>query len=168
MGNPNDNELVEMKVKGLMLDPISDAPIVVLRDKSSHRFLPIWIGVPEANAIAMVLEDVTVPRPMTHDLYANTLRALGASIESIEVHDLVENTFYARINLGGGGEILSIDSRPSDAIAIALRTGAPIFVSTKVLENAKANPLVDNLSEDEKIKEILKSLDEEDLGDYTM
>ncbi len=168
MSASDQDSFIQMEVKGLMLDPISDAPIVVLRDVDGSRFLPIWIGVPEANAIALMLEDVKVPRPMTHDLYVSTLHSLGATVINVEVHNLVKNTFYARINLDMEDATKVIDSRPSDAIAIALRAGAPILVSETVLKNARANPLLDNLSEDEKIKEILKNLDEEDLGDYTM
>ncbi len=168
MSDSDQDEFIQMEVKGLMLDPISDAPIVVLRDVNGSRFLPIWIGVPEANAIALVLEDVTVPRPMTHDLFVTTLHGLGASVVQIEVHNLIKNTFYARLHIEVDGAPKLVDARPSDAIAIALRAGAPILVSESVLKNARANPLLDNLSEDEKIKEILKNLDEEDLGDYTM
>ena len=168
MSKSDQDDFIQMEVKGLMLDPISDAPIVVLRDVNGSRFLPIWIGVPEANAIALVLEDVKVPRPMTHDLFVATLHGLGVSVVQIEVHNLIKNTFYARLHLEVDGAPKLVDSRPSDAIAIALRAGAPILVSESVLKNARANPLLDNLSEDEKIKEILKNLDEEDLGDYTM
>ena len=168
MEDSADNELIQMKVKGLMLDPTTDAPIVVLKDIDGSLFLPIWIGVLEANAIAISMEDVKVPRPMTHDLYVNTLRSLGAVIERIEVHTLIASTFYARIRLRIDGQEKVIDARPSDSIAIALRTGADIFVGKTVLENAKINTVVSDLSEDDKIKEILKNLDEEDLGDYTM
>ena len=161
-------ELVRMEVKGLMLDPVSEAPIVVLRDSEETKFLPIWIGVPEANAIALTLEDVKVPRPMTHDLYLSTLKILGAQISRIEIHNLVKNTFYARVVLSIDADEMAIDARPSDAIAVALRAGASIWVSQQVLDQAKSSPLSEDLDEDEKIKEILKNLDEEDLGDYTM
>ena len=172
MATDSDDKLIPMLVKGLMLDPVTEAPIVVLRDEEESRFLPIWIGASEANAIAITLENVQVPRPMTHDLLVTTLQATGITLNRIEIHSLVSSTFYARLILEIDSEEQAIDARPSDAIAVSLRVGAPILVSESVLKQAKTGPTPEpgnqDQPEDEKIKEILKNLDEEDLGDYTM
>jgi bifunctional DNase/RNase len=128
---------IEMTIKGLMVDPITNMPIILLRDEAGQRVLPIWVGIFEANAIALQIENVATARPMTHDLLRNVIRDLNASVERIVVCDLKENTFYAMIYLTVGGETVAVDSRPSDAIALALRTRAPIFVEEAVVENAK-------------------------------
>jgi bifunctional DNase/RNase len=117
---------IEMTIKGLMVDPITNMPIVILRDKDGQRVLPIWVGVFEANAIALQIENVTPQRPMTHDLLNNVIHDLKADIKKVVVSDLKENTFYALIHLSLGGETMVIDARPSDAIALALRARAPI------------------------------------------
>lgn len=161
-------EELRMEIKGLMLDPSSNVPIVILRDEESDVFLPIWIGVFEANAIALRIEGVQPPRPMTHDLLLATFETLGAAIERIVISDLRESTFFAVIHLDRKGEKLTIDSRPSDAIALALRAEAPIFVLRSVLEKARAVDLDESASEEEKIRKMLEELGPEDLGKYTM
>src|SRR6058998_308284 len=128
---------IEMSIKGLMVDPISNMPIVILRDKDGHKTLPIWVGMFEANAIALQIENIATPRPMTHDLLRNVIHDLKASVEKIVVCDLQENTFYALIYLLLHGQSVAVDARPSDAIALALRTKAPIFVEDTVIDNAK-------------------------------
>lgn len=128
---------VEMKVDGLTLDPVTNMPIIILKDLEGDRVLPIWVGIFEANAIALEIEKISTPRPMTHDLIKNILEGLEASINHIFVSDLKDNTFYAVISVNIGGTNVDIDSRPSDAIAVALRVNAPILVSTKVIEEAR-------------------------------
>src|SRR5262245_40123633 len=128
---------IEMTIKGLMVDPITNMPIVILRDKEGQKVLPIWVGIFEANAIALQIENVATPRPMTHDLLRNVIQDLNAAVQRVVVSDLQENTFYALIYLTVNGETVAIDARPSDAIALALRTRAPIFVEEKVIDNAK-------------------------------
>ena len=128
---------VEMKVKGLALDPLSNLPIIILRDEDDKRSLPIWIGIYEANAIALELEKIETPRPMTHDLIKNILETIEARVLKVMVTDLKENTFYAVLHLQTGGTEYTVDSRPSDAIALALRVGAPIYVDEDVVRKAK-------------------------------
>jgi uncharacterized protein len=128
---------VEMKVKGLALDPLSNLPIIILRDEDDKRSLPIWIGIYEANAIALELEKIETPRPMTHDLIKNILETIEARVLKVMVTDLKENTFYAVLHLQAGGTEYTVDSRPSDAIALALRVGAPIYVEEDVVRKAK-------------------------------
>ena len=126
-----------MKVDGLTLDPVTNMPIIILKDLEGDRVLPIWVGIFEANAIALEIEKISTPRPMTHDLIKNILDGLDASINHIFVSELKDNTFYAVISVNIGGTTVDIDSRPSDAIAVALRVHAPILVSTKVIEEAR-------------------------------
>jgi len=159
---------IEMTIKGLMVDPITNMPIVILRDKDGHRVLPIWVGVFEANAIALQIENVTTPRPMTHDLLKNVIADLRARIEKIVVSDLKENTFFALIYLSVGGEIMAIDARPSDAIALALRARAPIFVEERVIDHAKTVDIAPEKGETERLQKWLESLDPDDLGKYKM
>src|SRR5512134_3706116 len=128
---------VEMKVRGLALDPVSNMPIIILRDEEEKRSLPIWVGIFEANAIALELEKVSTPRPMTHDLIKNILESVDAKVEKIVVNDLRDNTFFALIHLRLGEEEITVDSRPSDAIALALRVAAPIFVEEDVVRRAQ-------------------------------
>jgi hypothetical protein len=127
---------LEMQVTGLTIDPVNNAPIVVLREKDGSRILPIWIGVIEASAIAFELEQVKLTRPMTHDLLKTTVESLGASVVRVAVVDLKENTYFASIVLDHDGETIEIDARPSDAIALALRVKTPIFCESTVLEQA--------------------------------
>ena len=160
--------LVRMEIKGLMLDPTSNIPIVVLREEGGQIFLPIWIGVFEANAIALRIEGIEPPRPLTHDLLRSVFAHFEAEVQRIVISDLRENTFFARIDIVRGGEASGIDARPSDAIALALRTEAPIFVRRDVLERAKAVDLATQATDEEKLKEWLEELNPEDLGKYTM
>jgi uncharacterized protein len=129
---------VEMKVRGLALDPLSNLPIIILRDDDEKRSLPIWIGIYEANAIALELEKIETPRPMTHDLIKNILETIEARVTKVVVTDLKENTFYAVLHLQVGATEYTVDSRPSDAIALALRVGAPIYVDEDVVRKAKS------------------------------
>ena len=129
--------MIEMNIKGLMVDPITNMPIIILRDQEGEKVLPIWVGVFEANAIALQIENIQTPRPMTHDLLRNIIQDLQATVEKIVVCDLKENTFYALIHLQTPAGPVAIDARPSDAIALALRTRAPILVDEKVIDNAK-------------------------------
>src|SRR5215475_5792968 len=124
---------IEMSIKGLMVDPITNMPIVILRDKDGQKVLPIWVGIFEANAIALQIENVATPRPMTHDLLRNVIQDLNATVQKIVVCDLQENTFYALIYLSVSGETVAVDARPSDAIALALRSRCPIYVEESVL-----------------------------------
>ncbi len=126
--------LKEMKVAGITVDPFTNTPIVLLKDSEEKDVLPIWIGLLEASSIATALENIETPRPMTHDLIKNLLDSLGVKILKIEVNDLKDNTYYALIHLDVNRKRMVIDSRPSDAIAIALRTSAPIFVEESVIQ----------------------------------
>jgi bifunctional DNase/RNase len=158
-----------MKVRGLALDPVSNMPIIILRDEEEKRSLPIWVGIFEANAIALELEKITTPRPMTHDLIKNILESVDAKVEKIVVNDLRDNTFFALIHLRLGEEEITVDSRPSDAIALALRVGAPIFVDDDVVRRAKSVEVAPKESDDqEKLKEWLENLKPEDFGKYKM
>jgi bifunctional DNase/RNase len=160
---------IEMTIKGLMVDPITNTPIVILRDKDGQRVLPIWVGLFEANAIALQIENVSMPRPMTHDLLRNVIQGLHATVERIVVCDLQENTFYALVYLLLGdnpGERLAIDARPSDAIALALRTRAPIFVEEAVVDHAKTVDFSTEQADADRLQKWLENLDPEDLGKY--
>ncbi len=159
---------VRMEIKGLMLDPTSNVPIVILRDEAGRIFLPIWIGVFEANAIALRLESVETPRPMTHDLLRNAIETIGAKVSKIVISDLRDNTFYAQIHVQTNGTAVEIDARPSDAIALALRTEAPIFVLQPVLDKAQAVDLATQATDEEKLKKWLEEISPEDLGKYEM
>ncbi len=131
------SDLVPMSIKGLMLDPVSNSPIVVLKDEQETCFLPIWVGIFEANAIALQLENIATPRPMTHDLLRNTISELDARVTRVVINDLRDSTFFAQIRVIAGERTLELDARPSDAIALALRTEAPIFVEQSVLDQAQ-------------------------------
>jgi bifunctional DNase/RNase len=159
---------IEMTIKGLMVDPITNMPIVILRDKDGQKVLPIWVGIFEANAIALQIENVSTPRPMTHDLLRNVIHDLNASVQRIVVSDLQENTFYALIYLTVNGETVAIDARPSDAIALALRTRAPIFVEEKVIDHAKTVDFSADKADADRLHKWLESLDPDDLGKYKM
>ncbi|MGB9835167.1 MAG: bifunctional nuclease family protein [Candidatus Saccharicenans sp.] len=157
-----------MKIKGLVVDPISKMPIVVLEDPLSEQILPIWIGVFEANAIALSLEGILTPRPMTHDLMKNFLDELNIKVEKVVVNDVRDNTFYAIIYLSQNEISYQIDSRPSDAIALALRVQAPIYVNEEVLKKAHGLKSEESLEDSEKLKQWLENLRPEDLGKYKM
>ncbi len=159
---------IEMTIKGLMIDPITNMPIVILKDKEGNRILPIWVGIFEANAIALQIENIATPRPMTHDLLKNVLGDLEANVQKIVVCELKDNTFYAMIYLSRNGQVIAVDSRPSDAIALALRTKAPIFVEESVVEGAKGMDLTMDTTDSEKLQKWLENLNPEDLGKYKM
>ena len=160
-------QLVPMSIKGLMLDPVSNSPIVVLKDEDEKFFLPIWVGIFEANAIALQLENVTTPRPMTHDLLRNLISELDARVTRVVINDLRDSTFFAQIRVIAGQRTMEIDARPSDAIALALRTEAPIFVAQSVLDQAQTiSP--DSDDSDEKIKKWFEQLGPDDMGKYKM
>src|SRR6476620_9392501 len=159
---------IEMTIKGLMVDPITNTPIVILRDQDGQRVLPIWVGIFEANAIALQMENIPTPRPMTHDLLRNVIQDLRATVEKIVVCDLQENTFYALIYLTVNGDTVAIDARPSDAIALALRTRAPIFVEETVIDNAKTVDTSSEKADADRLHTWLESIDPDDLGKYKM
>ena len=161
-----DDTLILMEVKGLMMDPSSSVPIVILRSEEHSRILPIWIGIFEANAIALKLEGIEPPRPMTHDLLVNMLGGVNCRIQRVAINDLVDNTFFAQIFLRVESQELVVDSRPSDAIALALRAEVPIYVAETVLEKARADDL--RARDEEKLKKWLEEVDPDDLGKYTM
>ncbi|MDH3745754.1 MAG: bifunctional nuclease family protein [Acidobacteriota bacterium] len=164
----NVADALEVEVRGLMFDPSSNTPIVVLREPKSERFLPIWIGVFEAQAIAMRIEGVDSPRPMTHDLLQASVKELGGVVTRIVITDLHENTFFAEVHLARNGESAVVDSRPSDAIALALRAEAPVFVMPAVLDKAKAEKLGASQPDEDQLKEWLENARPEDLGEYEM
>jgi bifunctional DNase/RNase len=159
---------VEMKIRGLMMDPQTNNPIVVLKDVNGTAILPIWVGIYEASAIASEIEKQATPRPMTHDLIRNLLFGLETAVKKIVVSDLKDDTFYAVIWLERNGEMISVDSRPSDALAIALRMDCPIFVDETVLKTSKENTPVAEVSNNEDLRKWLESLSDEDLGRYKM
>jgi uncharacterized protein len=159
---------IEMTIKGLMVDPVTNMPIIILRDKDGQKVLPIWVGLCEANAIWSQIENVSTPRPMTHDLLRNVIHDLRASVQKIVVCDLQENTFYALIYLLLNGETVAVDARPSDAIALALRARCPIFVEDTVIDNAKTVDFSAEKTDADRLQKWLESLDPDDLGKYKM
>jgi bifunctional DNase/RNase len=159
---------VEMKIRGLMMDLVTNMPIVVLKDLNGSSILPIWVGIYEANAIALEIEKVQTPRPMTHDLLKNVLLGLDVRVQKVVVNELKDDTFYALIWVERGGQIMSIDSRPSDALALALRVDCPIFVDDEVLKNSKVSSAVTEKSTNEQLRNWLENLSDEDLGHYKM
>jgi hypothetical protein len=163
----------EMKVSGLTMDPFTNTPIIILKDLEGKSVLPIWIGLLEASAIATELENIQLPRPMTHDLVRNILENLKVEVTKVEVVDLKDNTFFASLHLNISQKTIVIDARPSDAIAIALRTKAPIFVNEKVIEKSRKVSLEkfklgEEKADVDKWKEILETMPPEDFGKYKM
>ncbi|HEV7218347.1 MAG TPA: bifunctional nuclease family protein, partial [Terriglobales bacterium] len=156
------------KIRGLMMDPVTNMPIVILKDAGSDAVLPIWVGIYEANAIALEIEKVATPRPMTHDLIKNVLVGLAANVHKVVVTELRDDTFYAVIWMEREGRIISIDSRPSDALALALRVDCPIFVEDGVLKNSKLAANVSDRVTSEELRKWLEGLNDEDLGRYKM
>jgi bifunctional DNase/RNase len=159
---------VEMKIKGLMWDPVSRMPIVILRAQSGETLLPIFVGLFEANAIAQQLDGSVAPRPMTHDLLGNMIDALKGRVERIVITDLRENTFFAVIHLDSAGKKLEIDARPSDAMALALRVKVPILVEETVLDRSSASGDEGQVDEAERLRRWLENVDPEELGLYEM
>jgi uncharacterized protein len=159
---------VELQLRGLILDPTSETPVLILREVDGSIFLPIWIGPFEANAIALAVEGVPTPRPLTHDLLRSTLVTLGGRLERVEIHDLAEGTFFARLVVQTATASLEIDARPSDAIALALRAEAPIWAARRVLDAALGAAKAVHETDEEKIREWLERAGPEDLGKYSM
>jgi hypothetical protein len=160
---------VEMKIRGLMMDPVTNMPIVVLKDVAGNSILPIWVGIYEANAIALEIEKVSTPRPMTHDLIRTLLHGLETGMRKVVVSELKDDTFYAVIWLEKDGALISVDSRPSDALALALRLDCPIYVDDSVLKSSKASSAVsEKLNNNEELRRYLENLNDEDLGRYKM
>ena len=164
---------IEMKVSGLTMDPITNTPIVILKDLEEKRAIPIWIGIFEASAIATEIEKITFSRPMTHDLLNEILKLLKAEVIRVEIHDLRTNTFFANLHLRLHGEPIVVDARPSDAIAIALRAGAPIFVEDRVIDKSRNVDIGTKMADLDKLKkeklaEFLENLSPEDFGKYKM
>ena len=160
--------LVEMTIKGLLVDPVTNMPIVVLRDKDDQRVLPIWVGIFEANAIALQIENISTSRPMTHDLLTNVISGLEGGIQKVVVSDLKGSTFYSLIYMLIKEQIVVIDARPSDSIALALRAHAPIFVEETVIENAKTLEITADKTQEERLQKWLEGLEIQDLGKYKM
>jgi bifunctional DNase/RNase len=160
---------VEFTIKGMILDPVNNSPVVILQDTEETTILPIWIGVFEANAIALELEHIETPRPMTHDLIRALLKQLAAAMEKIVVTDLVDSTYFAEIHLVHHGEPVVVDSRPSDALAVAIRMGARIFVNEEVIRKSRSFSIADreNWTEDD-LRKWLENASPEDLGKYKM
>ena len=159
---------VEMRIRGLLMDPVTNSPIVILKDANSDTVLPIWVGVFEANAIALEIEKVSTPRPMTHDLIKNVLSGLDAHVHKVVVTELKEDTFFAVIWMEREGRIISVDSRPSDALALALRVDCPIFVEDEVLKTQKKMTSAADPATNEELRKWLEGLNDEDLGRYKM
>ena len=159
---------IEMTIKGLMVDPVTSMPIILLRDSGGERVLPIWVGAFEANAIALQIENVSTPRPMTHDLLNNVIQGLNASLEKVVVCEVKDSTFYALMHLRLPDGIVVVDARPSDAIALALRASAPIFVDEDVIEEAKSLDFKPEQADSARLQKWLESLNPEDLGKYKM
>ncbi|MEW6332637.1 MAG: bifunctional nuclease family protein [Thermodesulfobacteriota bacterium] len=164
---------IEMRVSGLTMDPITNTPIVILKDLEEKKAIPIWIGIFEASAIASQIEKITFSRPMTHDLLNEIVKLLNTEVVRVDIHDLRNNTFFANIHLLRDGKPIVVDARPSDAIAIALRAGAPIFVDEKVIDKSRNVDFgtkmtdLDRLKK-EKLAEFLENLSPEDFGKYKM
>jgi bifunctional DNase/RNase len=159
---------LEVKIRGLMMDPATNQPVVVLKELQGSGVLPIWVGVYEAQAIALEIEKVQTARPMTHDLLKNVLTGLNVHVQKVVVSDLKDDTFYALIWMERDGETLSMDSRPSDALALALRLDCPIFVEDQVLKSSKITSVVSEKSSNEELRKWLENLSDEDLGRYKM
>ncbi len=156
--------LIEMAIKGLMVDPLTNLPIIILRDETNERVLPIWVGPVEANAIALQVENVSTPRPMTHDLLRHVMAQLGGTLTRVIIHDLKESTFYAYLEIVRDDERILVDARPSDALALSLRTKVPIFVNLSVFEHARGADVAPQQVDEERLQRWLESLDPDDLG----
>jgi len=153
-----------MAIKGLMVDPLTNLPIIILRDDTNERVLPIWVGPVEANAIALQVENVSTPRPMTHDLLRHVMAELGGRLTRVIIHDLKDSTFYAFLEVERDGERILIDARPSDALALSLRSKVPIFVNVSVFEHARGADVAPQQVDQERLQRWLESLDPDDLG----
>jgi uncharacterized protein len=159
---------VEMKIRGLVMDPASNMPIVILKDVKSDTVLPIWVGMYEANAIALEIEKSATPRPMTHDLLKNLIRGLNAAVQKVVVTELKNDTFYAVIWMEHEGETVALDARPSDAIALALRWDCPIYVNREVLENSRQSAAGAQSVTADEMRRWLENLNDDEMGRYKM
>jgi bifunctional DNase/RNase len=159
---------VEMKIRGLIVDPSTNMPIVLLKDPQSDTLLPIWVGIYEAQAIALEVEKAQAPRPLTHDLLKNLVHGLNAQVQRVVVTELKDDTFYAVIWMEQNGEVVAMDSRPSDALALALRADCPIYVDEDVLRAAKVLPNPAEQVSSQDVRKWLEGLGDEDLGRYKM
>jgi bifunctional DNase/RNase len=164
---PLDTE-IEVRIRGLMMDPSTRQPIVVLNDLAGEVVLPIWVGLYEANAIALEIEKATTPRPMTHDLMSNLVRGLNARVSRVVVGSLREDTFHATVWMDQGGEVVALDARPSDAIALALRSDCPIFISRQVFEHARKTSNGSANLTPEDLRRWLENLNDDEMGRYKM
>ncbi|AFL88177.1 hypothetical protein Terro_1887 [Terriglobus roseus DSM 18391] len=158
---------VEVRIRGLMMDPVTNMPMIVLKDLTGDGVLPIWVGIFEANAIALEIEKSATPRPMTHDLLRNVLRAFDATVTRVVINDLKDDTFFAVIWLDRDGDVMTMDSRPSDALALAMRADCPIYVSRTVMDNARMNQKGRDVNSDE-LRRWLEGLGDDDMGRYKM
>ena len=159
---------IEMQIRGLMMDPVTNMPIVILKDIDSEMVLPIWVGIFEANAIALELEKTATPRPMTHDLLQNMARGLNAQVQKVVVSELRDDTFYAVIWMNHASEVVSMDARPSDAIALALRWDCPIYVNRTVLEQSKQSTTGAQTVNADQMRRWLENLNDDEMGRYKM
>ena len=156
--------LVEMQIKGLMMDPVTNVPIVILKDEEGTRVLPIWVGPSEASAIALQIENVAPPRPMTHDLLRDVVGALGVTVSRVIISALKGSTFFALLELRQGADVILVDARPSDALALAVRTRAPIFVRPEVFEQSRSVEVASDQADQDRLQRWLESLDPDDMG----
>ena len=159
---------VEMKIRTLMMDPVTQMPIVILRGVAGDTILPIWVGVYEANAIALEIEKISTPRPMTHDLIKTIVTGLDVTVQKVVVNELRDDTFYALIWMEKNGESVSVDARPSDALALALRLDCPIFVDDQVLKTSKMVTTASDKNNNEELRRWLEQLNDEDFGRFKM
>jgi hypothetical protein len=159
---------IPMILKGIILDPVTNMPVLILQQENATRYLPIWIGIFEANAIVLKLDNVPTPRPMTHDLLFHMLGTLEARVLHVYVNELRDNTFFAQIKLDQKGREILVDSRPSDAVALAVRCGCPIFVDSAVLDKAQSIDISSEGEDTEKLRKWLEELEPDALGKYKM
>ena len=159
---------LEVKIRGLMMDPVTNMPVVVLKETQGSGVLPIWVGIYEANAIALEIEKVQTPRPMTHDLLKNVLTGLNVHVHRVVVCELRDDTLYALIWMERDGQMMSMDARPSDALALALRLDCPIFVEEDVIKTSKMSSASAERGSNEELRKWLENLSDEDLGRYKM
>ncbi|HEX9917217.1 MAG TPA: bifunctional nuclease family protein [candidate division Zixibacteria bacterium] len=160
--------MVEVKVNGLALDIVTNSPVVILSDIESDRLLPIWIGHYEAWAIAMELSGLASKRPLTHDLIKSAIELMGGKVEKVEVTQLVNQTFYAKVHIQKNGSLMELDARPSDSIALALKTQAPVFVDEKLFEAKREEMEGKEMGDMESLKERLKRINPEDFGKFSL
>ncbi len=167
-GRTATDDEIEVRIRGLMMDPVTNMPMVVLKDVAGDAVLPIWVGIFEANAIALEIEKSATPRPMTHDLLRQTLRAFEAHVTRVVVSDLRDDTFFAIIWIERNGEVMSLDARPSDALALAMRADCPIYVARAVMDSARAGQKSGRDINSEEMRRWLENLGDDDMGRYKM